>query len=300
MSIYNKANRYYKIISYYAIFYKFYDMKPHTHSGCEIMYVSSGECKIEVEGISYHLKENEFIFIDEHVPHSLYVDINIGCKMLNIEFDCNVKSGAFDMDLEHVIAQDDNVRKFIDRNDKVFFSSDNVGLGIALKDLILEITKYSVETYMAKILIERVFIELARCEIKVNKGYAYVNKAFKFIQSNYYEDLNVMIIAEEARVNKSYLQELFNEVFGCSIMEYVNKVRLDYAKRLLVNTDKPVTDIGFDIGFNSRQNFALSFKKNFKMSPMQYRKLYKRETNPQTETVIDFRLSDRKTGETII
>lgn len=287
MSIYNKNNRYCSIIRYYAIFHKSYDMSSHSHDGCEIMYVSSGECKIEINSAIYILKENEFVFIDEYIPHSLYVEPNKGCKMLNIEFACNNHNKDFAMDIDSLAEQDKSFSKFINRGEDVFFSSDNNGLGVALKDLILEITKNSVNTYMTKIMMERVFIELGRCEVKINKGYTYVNKAFKFIQSNYYEDLNVMIIAKEAQINKSYLQELFNEVFGCSVMEYVGRVRLDYAKRLLINTDKPVTDIGFDIGFNSRQNFALSFKRSFKISPMQFRKLYKLGEDIDENAVIE-------------
>ncbi len=291
MSLYLQGNRYCKVIRYYALFHKSYDMQPHSHDGCEIMYVTGGECVVTAEGDSHRLREGDFIFLDEYIPHSLYVDSAVGCHMLNLEFLCSSEGGRFTADLEEVKVADIEFMKFIKRADRVICTSDNSALGLAVKDIILEATKHSVDTYMSQLLLKRMLVELPRCVVKQSRGYSYVNTAFKYIQSNYYEDLTVVMIADKVGINKSYLQELFHDQLNCSVMEYVNKVRLDYAKRLLINTDKPVTDIGYDIGFNSRQNFALAFKRAFKVSPMQYRKLYRRNILAKTDDLVD--LSDR-------
>ena len=65
----------------------------------------------------------------------------------------------------------------------------------------------------------------------------------------------------------------FKSSTGITIFEYLNKIKIDYSCRLLLNTDLNVVDISYDCGFNNLSHFNKQFKKFINKTPTQYRKL---------------------------
>ena len=64
---------------------------------------------------------------------------------------------------------------------------------------------------------------------------------------------------------------LFLSYTGFTVMAYVNYIRLKKATYLLRCTDKSILDIALEIGYDSHEGFIKSFKKNYEMSPSEYR-----------------------------
>jgi signal transduction histidine kinase/DNA-binding response OmpR family regulator/ligand-binding sensor domain-containing protein len=83
--------------------------------------------------------------------------------------------------------------------------------------------------------------------------------------------LTVDMIASEALVSCMQLYRKVKEILGISPMEYVIKIRLDAACRLLRTTHKTVQEIMFECGFNNKANFYRLFSKHFNMTPKEYR-----------------------------
>lgn len=65
---------------------------------------------------------------------------------------------------------------------------------------------------------------------------------------------------------------IFKDVTGASPLEYRNKIRLDHAKELLLDTNIPINEIGRSIGYSSGAYFCAVFKEKIGMNPSQYRK----------------------------
>lgn len=80
--------------------------------------------------------------------------------------------------------------------------------------------------------------------------------------------------ALQAQLPYSYsnLTRLFKKYMNCTITQYVNKVKLEYAKELLNTTDMTTLRITTELHFESVSHFNHLFKKQFKMTPTQYRK----------------------------
>ena len=78
-------------------------------------------------------------------------------------------------------------------------------------------------------------------------------------------------IAHLVEMNPSYISRKFKEKFGISYMEFLTRLKLNYAKNLLVVSNYSVTDICYDSGFNSISNFMDAFKKYTGLTPAQYR-----------------------------
>ncbi|ADE53992.1 helix-turn-helix domain-containing protein [Coraliomargarita akajimensis] len=86
------------------------------------------------------------------------------------------------------------------------------------------------------------------------------------------EDWNVGEMAHACRVGKSYLTAACRKIFNTTPAEQLNRIRLNHARDLLVNApEQSVTDIAFQVGFNTSQYFANRFKKQFGRTPQAYR-----------------------------
>lgn len=274
MSIYQQQNRYVRIEAFYALTLTEFEMSPHCHNRCEIMYIVSGSCTVSVKDKALPLEKNQYIFLDQNVPHCLYIRSDSPCTILNLEFSCRPENSS--IDLKELQDHCESYRRFIQEKEEFFIRSDNGKAGYALKDLISELEKKSTDNqYLLRILFLRMFIEFTRSSSadSLHTGILHVKKAQKFIHEHLYEDLNVEMIAEHAGINHTYLQTLFSTQFGCGIIAYVNRHRIEHAAFLLHNSSMNITDIAFFLGFHSRQHFGYTFEKHFAMSPKQYRKL---------------------------
>ncbi len=86
---------------------------------------------------------------------------------------------------------------------------------------------------------------------------------------------NVSEIAEKTGVSKCYLQHVFKKQTGTTITEYKNSQKLTKAKVLLITTDKTITDIATECGFENSSYFAELFRSCENVPPSEYRKLNK-------------------------
>ena len=77
--------------------------------------------------------------------------------------------------------------------------------------------------------------------------------------------------AGSCRLSPSHLSRLFHKSTGMTYQEYVTRFRLEHACKLLTTTNRPVTEIAFDSGFQSISQFHRSFKANYGERPLEYR-----------------------------
>jgi AraC-like DNA-binding protein len=73
-------------------------------------------------------------------------------------------------------------------------------------------------------------------------------------------------------MNPNYLNRIFKEEKGVTLYAAVKDIRLEYAKKLLVETDLSTSEICATCGYSGEANFQRDFKKEFDTSPMKYRK----------------------------
>jgi len=93
-----------------------------------------------------------------------------------------------------------------------------------------------------------------------------------YIWINYAQPLNVQTIASRIGYSQNYLSGLFKRSVGIGLADYILYVRVEVAKRLLKETDKPISEIGLLTGFNSESYFTRCFKECTGTPPSLYRK----------------------------
>lgn len=131
-----------------------------------------------------------------------------------------------------------------------------------------------------------ILYELSRCEnarTLASSSYAKVTveddsrrilKVKNFISKNYMDELRLPELASLAGMSSSAFSRFFKLHTGRNISEYIIDLRLGYAARMLVDTDKSISEIGFDCGFNNLSNFNRIFKKKKGCSPSEFRESY--------------------------
>ena len=274
MSIYAAGAAQAKICAYYYLSLSEYQMQPHAHAGCEIMYVLRGRCTVGVRDKTLALRPGEMIFIDAGVPHRLLVARGSPCTIANLEFTCGAAPGGADLAAlrRHLQAFD----LFLARPAEYRVLADVSNMSHALRDLIneLEFEDGSPDKeYELHVLFTRVLIELAKCALhgETAAGLPHVRRAQTYIREHYTADLRVRQVADAVSLNPAYLEKLFRQSLHCGVMAYVGRMRLQKAAFLLKNSDESVTQVAFDVGFNSRQHFSLAFRKRYRLTPREFR-----------------------------
>ncbi len=92
-----------------------------------------------------------------------------------------------------------------------------------------------------------------------------------FIEASYLEDIDLRGIADVANLSPHHFLRLFKSSFQITPHQFVTKKRLELARMWLRDTDKDVTDVCFDLGFDSLGTFSRTFKARFGLPPSQYR-----------------------------
>jgi AraC-like DNA-binding protein len=104
-----------------------------------------------------------------------------------------------------------------------------------------------------------------------------VEKAIEYIQTHYQGEISRENLAASIGLHHDYLGKLFKHYTGKKINEYINTVRIRKATGLLDTTDKTVTEIAFESGFESLPTFYRAFQSIKKMKPSDYADRKKRK-----------------------
>lgn len=121
---------------------------------------------------------------------------------------------------------------------------------------------------IAEMLTQYVFF---RNFITENKN-SVVIQAINYISANLEKNLSIDEISKSLGISKSVLYRNFHKYLNCTVGEYVNKRRIDYAKNLFSETNKNLQQISDEVGFSSYAYFSKVFKKIEGTTPLKYRK----------------------------
>jgi AraC-like DNA-binding protein/ligand-binding sensor protein len=98
-----------------------------------------------------------------------------------------------------------------------------------------------------------------------------ITHARQFIQENQAEDLSLGMVAKAVNMSTFYFCKMFKKATGLNFTNYVSRVRVEKARNLLLNRNLRISEIAYDIGFQSLTHFNRVFKKITGQSPTEYR-----------------------------
>lgn len=99
-----------------------------------------------------------------------------------------------------------------------------------------------------------------------------IAKATEYIDSNYASLITVDELSRVACMSRSYFSRTFHEITGMTAVEYINRVRITAACRLLLTTNAKTSEISEAVGFSNTSYFCCIFKTHTDLTPGEYRK----------------------------
>ena len=107
--------------------------------------------------------------------------------------------------------------------------------------------------------------------------YQRLYRSKEFIDDCYNEPIDLNAIAREAFFSPYHFLRLFKKVYNKTPHQYLTERRIDKAKELLKKSDSSVTEVCFDVGFQSLGSFSSLFSKHAGISPAEFKRQYERK-----------------------
>lgn len=98
-----------------------------------------------------------------------------------------------------------------------------------------------------------------------------IDKAIKIINEEYNKGLGLEDLADKLHLSKNYLCSLFKEETGFTFCQYLNTLKINKAKKLLLEDKKTLEYISYECGFSSQPHFTMTFKKYTGKTPKEYK-----------------------------
>ena len=120
-------------------------------------------------------------------------------------------------------------------------------------------------------------IENMRCSRK--SGFYPVAEMAAYMREHYAEKITLSVLAERFFYSPNYIRTVFAEITGLSPREYLEKIRLDEARLLLLSSQLSIGDISYTCGFSSQSYFTSLFNKVYGYTPAAFRRQHEDNIN---------------------
>lgn len=227
----------------------------HLHKQAELVYVLEGEIEMTVEKHTQVLRAGQAGLAFPNCVHS-YVSRKPNHVVMCI-FDAALSGDCASMLLtQHPLSP--------------FVLNPHPDVGYLAAQL-KEITDVRLIKGYLLILCMRLFEQMQLEAGPIIRDDDWTHRALIYLNEHFAESITLDELAAHLNISKYHLSRSFPERIGCGLNDYVNSLRADHAAMLLASTKISVTQVGFDSGFESSSTFFRAFKKQYGVSPKQYR-----------------------------
>ncbi len=245
-----------------------HDYELHWHDCFEIELILEGKAVQELNGVHYEMESGTLYMLNPTDFHSVKSD---GAVVYNIMFREEVLDETV---LQKILGVEKNIVFELSKQEM-----QNIQFMMSqMHQEFTEVSDYSdllIKNYMECLLM----MILRKCEfIKDDKKSSMndsIRKALLYIHSRFRENPTLVQVAEIAGFNKNYFSGLFHETTGKTYKEYLNALKLEHSKKLVITSNLPITEICFAVGYSSLTNFLRVFKSYYGVSPAAMRKAHR-------------------------
>ena len=104
-----------------------------------------------------------------------------------------------------------------------------------------------------------------------------IRKAQEYIENNYTEKITVDQLADKFAMGRRNLERRFKKCTSNTIVEYVQRVKIEAAKRSLETSHENISEVMYAVGYSDTKAFRTTFKKITGISPLEYRNKYNKQ-----------------------
>ena len=261
---------------------------PHIHNSIEILFIVKGDFLINSESKSFTAHEGELILFRSQSIHSLlptqagtmYYVLKV--KPSLVASISSQKNGSIYSLMLSIALFDDNAKicwtaeECAKNGIKEHFNrmaeetaNGRYGLDMVYKICIGEILLMILKDLKA---------QFAHAPIFDDKNESFIRKMHDiilYINKHYTDDITAEECCQKLFVSYSYFSRKFKQLTGKAFKEYLTQIRINHAEKRLITTDKSITDIATECGFNSITYFSTTYKEVKGLTPSEARNKYK-------------------------
>lgn len=248
-------------------------------------YVCEGKKTIKVNDKKYIVQQGDLVVFPAHLPFEIYESSIYTDELVHFEAALESKIGPFDLTklfrfpIVTKLSEPEQTERLIVAWEKLREEwkvhkenplLQNGELGFSLKKT-LALLKYNSLTldWFVEVLLT---ISPDTTELFLTLDSRF-HQLFYFIEENLSKKLTLKSLADEVFLSESHLSLLFRKNLQMSPMDYVQKKRMEKAQELLLTSNLPLKEIAPLIGFDDQSQLSRAFKRQFGISPTDYRKI---------------------------
>ena len=242
----------------------------HAHENhLELQYISGGKAHIRIGGHAYQVQKGDVVIYNAGVLHDERTDSN--CKMSF--YNCGIKNFQLpSLPANHLLPYD--IKPILHTKDKadcIEMIFREIFEQVSQKKIRSgEICHYLLNALLV-ILIEQIPHEKIIRRDKFDESFL---KCKEFIDEHFSENISIEEMSQIANMSVSGFSHHFKKTLGLSPGQYIIRLKIGMAQKLLIGTDKNITKISMELGYDNVSYFNKQFKKFVGTSPQSYRKLW--------------------------
>ena len=113
----------------------------------------------------------------------------------------------------------------------------------------------------------------------------HINAIEQYINANVFNKITMKDLSRHIFLSTRQISRIIFAEYGCSLSQLVKSKKLDAAEMLIKNTDIVISAVASQVNIGSDNYFYAVFKKKYGMSPLQYRKKYKKSSENDNENI---------------
>lgn len=260
---------------HYFEFTREFHTKKDRHEFRELIYVDSGYIEIEAEDYVGIVNEGELIVHRENETHSISCPLDDAPNVIIIGFECH--SNELDIFAKTPIALTPELQRLltdiVKEGRNVFLPPYDVP---NLRDMKKRRDYPFGADQLIQIKLEAFLIELIRSKETVtsvndfSQGDVKMQEVLHYIQENFREKISLDELCFLYGTNKTSLCNGFKNAYGSTIINYINRLKIKEAKKMLREGKYNLTQISSAVGFSSIHYFSRIFKQQENQSPSSY------------------------------
>lgn len=251
-------------------------VRPHIHSAVEILLIVEGRFRVYSENREHIATEGETVLFRPNTIHRIYQESDSGSYYV-LKLHPSFLSGI--MSEAHATACLLRLALWNDESRIAWSREESEKLGIlALRDrLITEANSEDDCSELARKLYGAEILLIILRQIGSNKDPATgeaneqllrrMYDAIVYVNKHYAEEITAEDCSRRLYMSYSYFSRKFKEITGKSFKSYLTATRINHAEKALLSTEKPITQIAMECGFNNLAYFSSIYKKLKGVSP---------------------------------
>lgn len=245
---------------------------PHAHSHLSLMYVVSGAGICSIDSVEYNLQTDSVILMQKGLSHRLEDQRRNNMTVFSIYFDPNI--AGLDSEIIDLLFKDSTpfsapayyagqMRRII----RLLLHEQQTrepGYQIATRQYLTQMTLY----------LYRMLLKSKSTSItKKDNSELRAKETLDHLSKNYFDPISLPEAAKMAKLSQRQFSNMCKKITGKSFVQFVNITRTEKAGELLTNSQIPVAAVAFEVGFEELSTFYRAFKKYYKASPLEFRRL---------------------------